>query len=125
MMVPSPDTFGTQAANERVRSLQARLQRQITERLRFPPDSFAKLSRLTEGIMADLELVGLIADHVYRAAVQHRPDCPPLVVPSYVLDKWKEQLMGAWERCAALREEQAAFVGQLRQTVGAGFDRVR
>jgi hypothetical protein len=125
MMVLSPDTFGTQAAEGRVRSLQARLERQIAGRLRSPPDSFEKLSRLTHDIMADLELMGLIADHVHRAAVQHRPDCHPLVVPPYVLYEWKKQLMGVWERCAALQEEQAALVGQLRQMVGDVFDRVR
>jgi hypothetical protein len=103
-----------------VRWLTARIDKLLAK----PPRHIDRLYESSEQVMCDVELVVLIARHVFEPSTFRWPIGGDMLPAASQVEAWKTALLAAWEAGADPEDAAPGYLAQRRQAMREGFDRL-
>src|SRR5207247_401591 len=105
-------------------ALLAKLVTQIEKRLARSPRTLDRLYAVNEAVLANVELTGLIAAHLFASAAARAPIWLPLLPAPDTIAAWKTNLLTAWDRLIDPKDADPDYLRERRQTIATSLDRL-
>jgi hypothetical protein len=116
--------FDNDTALNRVYALVRRMIAQIDKLLAKSPRRLDRLYEVSEQVMCDVELIELIARHVFEPATLRWPIGGDMLPSAAQVEAWKAALLAAWDARVDPEDAAPGYLAQRRQAMGDGFDRL-
>jgi hypothetical protein len=116
--------FDNDTALNRVYTLVKRLIARIDKLLAKPPRRLDRLYDVSEQVMCDVELVVLIARHMFEPATFRWPIGGDMLPSATQVEAWKAELLAAWDVGVDPEDVAPGYLAQRRQAMCDGFDRL-
>jgi len=116
--------FDNDTALNRVYALVQQLTARIDKLLAKSPRRLDRLYEVAEQVMCDVELVRLIAQHVFEPATFRWPIGGDMLPSATRVEAWKAALLAAWDAGVDPEDADPGYLVQRRQAMCDGFDRL-